>query len=40
MSQFIVDCVVVAIKGGIGVILIALFVSAVQLAVGKIKSLM
>ena len=40
MSEFIVDCVVVAIKGGIGVILIALFISAAQLAVDKVRSLM
>lgn len=39
MSDFIVDCVYTAIKGGIGVILIALFVSAAQLAVDKIRTL-
>lgn len=40
MFEFITDCIIVAIKGGIGVILIALFVSAAQLAIDKLRTLM
>lgn len=40
MFDFIVECIATAFMGGIGVVIIALFVSAVQMAVEKIKDIM